>query len=94
MNAVKYALEHKGVDHINLGTGHGYSVLDVLHAYEKACGKKIPYRILPRRAGDIAECYADPSKAAKLLGWKAKYDIDDMCRDSWNFTLKNPNGIE
>ncbi|MDD6258672.1 MAG: UDP-glucose 4-epimerase GalE, partial [Erysipelotrichaceae bacterium] len=94
IGAVKYALEHKGVEHVNLGTGHGYSVLDVLHAYEKACGKKLPYKILPRRAGDIAECYADPSKAKKLFGWTAKYSIDDMCRDSWNFTLKNPNGIE
>lgn len=94
IGAVKYALEHKCVEHVNLGTGHGYSVLDVLHAYEKACGKKLPYKILPRRAGDIAECYADPSKAKKLFGWTAKYSIDDMCRDSWNFTLKNPNGIE
>jgi len=93
IGAVKYALEHKGVEHVNLGTGKGYSVLDVLHAYEKACGKKLPYKIMPRRPGDIAECYADPSKAKRLFGWEAKYDIDDMCRDSWNFTLKNPDGI-
>jgi len=94
IGAVDYALHHKGTEHINLGTGKGYSVLDVLHAYEKACGKTLPYKILDRRPGDIAECYADPSKAKKLLGWEAQYGIDDMCRDSWNFTLKNPNGIE
>ena len=93
ISAVKYALEHKGVEKINLGTGKGYSVLDVLHAYEKACGKTLPYKMLARRAGDIAECYADTEKAKKLLGWQAQYDIDEMCRDSWNFTLKNPNGI-
>ena len=94
IGAVKYALEHKGVEHVNLGTGKGYSVLDVLHAYEKACGKELPYKILDRRPGDIAECYADPSKAKKLFGWSAKYDIDEMCEDSWNFTLKNPDGIQ
>lgn len=93
VNAIRYALSHKGVEHINLGTGHGYSVLDVIHAYEKACGRPIPYKILPRRPGDIAECYADPSKAKELLGWQAQYGLEDMCRDSWNFTLKNPNGI-
>ena len=93
IGALQYAMEHKGVEHVNLGTGKGYSVLDVLHAYEKACGKELPYRILERRPGDIAECYADPSKAEKLFGWKAQYGIDDMCRDSWNFTLKNPDGI-
>ena len=92
--AVKYALEHKGVDYINLGTGNGYSVLEVLHAYEKACGKELPYKIMERRPGDIAECYADTSKASELLHWKAKYNIDEMCRDSWNFTLKNPDGIQ
>ena len=94
IGAVRYAMEHKGVEHVNLGTGRGYSVLDVLHAYEKACGKQLPYRILERRPGDIAECYADPSKALRLFGWKARYDIDEMCRDSWNFTLQNPDGIK
>ncbi|MBQ9327684.1 MAG: UDP-glucose 4-epimerase GalE [Solobacterium sp.] len=92
--AVAYALEHKGADYINLGTGNGYSVLEVLHAYEKACGKELPYQILERRPGDIAECYADTEKAARLLNWRAKYNIDEMCRDSWNFTLKNPDGIK
>ncbi len=91
--AVKYAMEHKGADYINLGTGNGYSVLEVLHAYEKACGKELPYKIMERRPGDISECYADTEKASRLLHWKAKYNIDEMCRDSWNFTLKNPDGI-
>ncbi|MBE6122964.1 MAG: UDP-glucose 4-epimerase GalE [Solobacterium sp.] len=91
--ALNYALAHKGVEMINLGTGNGYSVLEVLHAYEKACGKKLPYQIMERRPGDIATCYADTEKAQRLLGWKAKYGIDQMCEDSWNFTLKNPDGI-
>ena len=76
----------------NLGTGHGYSVLDVIHAFEKACGKKIPYVIDPRRPGDIAECYADPSKAKRELGWEAEYGIEEMCADSWNWQQKNPDG--
>lgn len=91
--AVDYAMEHKGVEKVNLGTGNGYSVLQVLHAYEKACGRELPYQIMDRRPGDIATCYADTEKAAELLGWKAQYNIDDMCRDSWNFTVKNPDGI-
>lgn len=94
IKAVEYAMNHKGAEYINLGTGNGYSVLEVLHAYEKACGRKLAYKIMERRPGDIATCYADTEKAAKLLGWKAKYNIDDMCRDSWNFTLKNPDGIK
>ena len=94
ISAVKYALEHHEVQKINLGTGKGYSVLEVLHAYEKACGKQLAYKIMPRRAGDIAECYADTKKAEQMLGWKAKYGIDDMCQSSWNFTLKNPDGIK
>ncbi|MCC8066224.1 MAG: UDP-glucose 4-epimerase GalE [Clostridiales bacterium] len=76
----------------NLGTGKGYSVLDVLHAFEKACGKKLPYEIKPRRAGDIATCYADPSKAKAELGWEAQYGIDEMCEDSWRWQSMNPNG--
>ena len=76
----------------NLGTGHGYSVLDVIHAFEKACGKKLPYVIDPRRPGDIAECWADPSKAKRELGWQAEYGIEEMCRDSWNWQSKNPDG--
>ena len=76
----------------NLGTGHGYSVLDVIHAFSKACGKELPYVIDPRRPGDIAECYADPSKAKRELGWVAEYGIEQMCADSWNWQQKNPDG--
>ena len=78
----------------NLGTGKGYSVLDVVKAYEKACGKTIPYEIKPRRAGDIATCYSDASKAKKELGWEAEYGIDEMCADSWRWQSMNPNGYE
>jgi len=92
--ALDYALNHKGTEKVNLGTGNGYSVLEVLHAYEKACGKELPYKIMERRPGDIAECYADTKKAEEMLGWKAKYDIQQMCEDSWNFTVKNPDGIK
>ncbi|MCR5069372.1 MAG: UDP-glucose 4-epimerase GalE [Prevotella sp.] len=77
----------------NLGTGHGYSVLDVVKAFEKANGLKVPYSIKPRRPGDIATCYCNPAKAKAELGWEAKYGIEDMCRDSWNFQKNNPNGL-
>ena len=76
----------------NLGTGRGYSVFDVLHSYEKACGHELPYVIDPRRPGDIAVCYADPGRAERELGWKAEYDLDEMCASSWNWQSKNPNG--
>ena len=76
----------------NLGTGNGYSVLDVLHAYEKACGKTLPYVVDPRRPGDIAVCYADPKKAREELGWEAKLGIDEMCASSWKWQSMNPNG--
>ena len=76
----------------NLGTGHGYSVLDMIHAFSKAVGKEIPYVIKPRRPGDIATCYADPSKAKKELGWEAKRGIDEMCADGWKWQSMNPNG--
>ena len=85
-------LQTAGVHIYNLGTGVGYSVLDMVHAFEKACGKQLPYEICPRRPGDIAECYADSSKAAKDLGWKAEFGIEEMCRDQWNWQSKNPNG--
>lgn len=91
--AVKYVMEHKGVEAVNLGTGKGSSVLDVLHAFEKACGKELPYVIKPRRAGDIAWCYAQPKKAKELFGWEAQYGIDEMCADGWNFAKNNPNGL-
>lgn len=84
--------KEKGVLVYNLGTGKGYSVLDVLHAFEKACGKKLPYAIKPRRPGDIATCYADPAKAEKELGWVAEYGIEEMCADSWRWQTMNPNG--
>lgn len=87
------AVEKKcGLAIYNLGTGCGYSVLDVVHAFEEANGVKIPYSIKPRRAGDIATCYSDPAKAKSELGWEAKYGILEMCRDSWNWQKKNPNG--
>ncbi len=82
----------KGVLVYNLGTGKGYSVLDVLHAYEKACGKTLPYQVEPRRAGDIPTCYSDPSKAEKELGWTAKRGIEEMCADSWKWQSMNPDG--
>jgi UDP-glucose 4-epimerase len=77
---------------INLGTGRGYSVLEVVNAFAKASGKKINYKIAPRRAGDIATCFANPSLAKELLNWQVKYNIEDMCKDSWNWQSKNPNG--
>ncbi len=76
----------------NLGTGKGSSVFDVLHAYERACGRELPYVIAPRRSGDVDKCWADPSLAEKELGWKAKFDLDDMCRDSWKWQSMNPYG--
>ena len=90
--ALKKMETDKGVLIYNLGTGKGYSVLEVLHAYEKACGKELPYKICPRRAGDIPTCYSDPSKAAKELGWTAKRGIDEMCADSWRWQSTNPDG--
>lgn len=84
--------DEPGVHIYNLGTGVGYSVLQIVAAFEKACGKKIPYSIVPRRAGDVAENYADPSKALHELGWKAEKGIDDMCRDLWNWQSHNPDG--
>ena len=90
--AISYMEEHKGESVFNLGTGRGCSVLEVVHAFEKANNVKVPYRIAPRRAGDLAICYCSPEKSAKVLGWKALKDIEDMCRDTWNWQTKNPNG--
>lgn len=92
--AIKKLESKCGLFICNLGTGKGYSVMDVLHAFEKACGKTLPYVVDPRRAGDIAECYADPSKAARELGWVAEYGIEEMCADSWNWQSKNPDGYK
>ncbi|MFW6428579.1 MAG: UDP-glucose 4-epimerase GalE [Desulfosalsimonas sp.] len=82
-----------GVFTCNLGTGRGYSVLEMISAFEKACGKKIPYCITDRRPGDIAECWADPSLAQKELGWQARYGIEDMCADAWRWQSMNPEGF-
>lgn len=84
----------KGVQIFNLGTGKGYSVLDIVKAFSKTYGKELPYKIAPRRPGDLAVCFSDPSKAKEVLGWEAKRGIDDMCRDSWNWQSKNPNGYD
>ncbi len=87
-------LSESGVRVYNLGTGNGYSVLDMIHAFSKACGKEIPYEILPRRAGDIPACYASSAKAERELGWRAERDLETMCKDQWNWQRQNPNGYE
>ena len=92
VKAIDYILTGPGLDIINLGTGTGYSVLDMVKAFSKACGKEIPYEVKPRREGDIDICYADPSKAASVLGWKAERGIDEMCADTWRWQSANPNG--
>ena len=94
VKALKKIEDNSGLSVYNLGTGKGYSVLDIVKNFEEANGVKIPYVIKPRRAGDIATCYSDASKAERELGWKAEYDIKDMCADSWNWQSKNPNGYE
>lgn len=92
VKAVEKVDGENGLFIYNLGTGKGYSVLDVVKAFEKASGQKVPYQIQPRRAGDIATCYSDPSKALNELGWKAERDIEEMCEDSWRWQSQNPNG--
>lgn len=92
--ALKKLESGAGVYTYNLGTGVGYSVLDVLHAFEKACGKTLAYELVGRRAGDIAACYADPEKAALELGWRAEFGIERMCADAWRWQSQNPNGFE
>ena len=92
IKALDRLLKVKGCEVYNLGTGKGYSVLDVVRAYEKACGKKIKCVFAPRRPGDIATCYSDPSKAKKELGWEATRGIDEMCEDSWRWQVNNPEG--
>lgn len=94
LKAIELAERTSGVDYFNVGTGVGYSVLDIVNAYEKATGIKINYRITDRRPGDIDECYANPKKALEVLGWKAEYNIEDMCRDSYNWQKNNPNGYD
>ena len=92
--AISHAAEHKGESVFNLGTGTGYSVLDMVKAFESANNIKVPYVIAPRRPGDLATCYADPAKSREVLGWEAKYDQTDMCRDTWHWQSNNPNGYD
>ncbi len=94
VKAIEKLKDKEGVSIYNLGTGRGYSVLEVLHAYEKACEKTLPYEIKPRRAGDSAVCYAESSKAKKELGWSASRGIEEMCADSWRWQSNNPDGFE
>ena len=94
VKALKKLETNPGLVTYNLGTGKGYSVLDVVNAFSKACGKEIPYEIVDRRPGDIATCYADPTKANEELGWKAERGIDEMCEDSWRWQSNNPKGYE
>lgn len=94
VKAVEYAANHKGVEVFNLGTGTPYSVLDIIHAFEKATGVKVKYEIGPRRAGDLPKFWADSTKAQKVLGWHAERTLEDMCRDTWNWQAKNPNGYK
>ena len=92
--ALKWMDGKTGVEIFNLGTGTGSSVLDVINTFSRACGHEVPYTIDPRRPGDVAENYADPTKAKEMMGWEAKNDLFDMCRDSWNWQSKNPNGFD
>ena len=92
--AIRYLMSHTGESVFNLGTGHGYSVLDMVNAFETANGVKVPYVITECRPGDLPACYADPSKSLEVLGWKAERDLVDMCRDTWNWQKHNPNGYE
>ena len=92
--AVRYAAQHTGCEVFNLGTGIGYSVLDMVNTFREVNNVPLPYKIVERRPGDIATCYADPAKSAEVLGWKAEETLADMCRDSWNWQSNNPQGYE
>ena len=94
VKAVEYLLAGRDSLTVNLGTGQGYSVMDVLKAYSDVVGRPIPYQVVDRRPGDIATCYADPSLAEKLLGWKARRNLGQMCADSWRWQSQNPMGYE
>ena len=94
IKALEKLVTHPGLVTYNLGTGVGYSVLDIIKNFEKACGKEIPYKITPRRPGDIDMCYADPTKAKEELGWEATRSIDKMCEDAWRWQKNNPEGYE
>ena len=90
--AVKYAADNTGCEVFNLGTGTGYSVLDMVGAFVKANNVAVPYQIVDRRPGDLDECYADPTKSERMLNWRAEKSLEDMCRDAWNWQSKNPMG--
>lgn len=92
LKACEYAFTHTGLQTVNLGTGKGYSVLDIIHAFEAANHISVPFAVAPRRAGDMPECYADPTKAWELIGWKAEKSLEDMCRDTWRWKKNNPGG--
>ena len=94
LRAMQRAEQITGVEYFNIGTGVGYSVLDIVNAYQKVTGVTVNYKIVDRRPGDIDECYADPTKAREVLGWSAEYDIEDMCRDSYRWQKNNPDGYE
>ncbi len=93
IKAVEKVLSSTGADAYNLGTGNGYSVLQMVKAFSGVNNVEVPYVVTPRRPGDIGECYADPSKAKEVLGWEAEFGLEKMCRDAWNFMVKNPNGL-
>lgn len=92
--AVNYAREHTGAQAVNLGTGTGYSVLDLVNTFQKVNNIDVPYTIVPRRAGDVATCFSNPSKAKTLLGWEAQFGLEDMCRDTWRWQSQNPQGYK
>jgi len=92
VKAIEYAMGHTGAEAINLGTGNGYSVLEILRTFQEVNGLQVPHQLTDRRPGDVPECYADPQKAMKLLGWKAEKTLEDMCRDAWRWQKNNPKG--
>jgi UDP-glucose 4-epimerase len=92
--ALSHLLDGRGSVTVNLGTGQGHSVLEVLAAYGRAVGRELPYEVAPRRAGDVAACYADPGRARQVLGWQARHDLQRMCADSWRWQQMNPHGFE
>jgi UDP-glucose 4-epimerase len=92
--ALDYAMAQTGTEVFNIGTGQGSTVMEMLAAFSKACGRDLPYKIAPRRAGDIAAYYGDPAKAARLLGWRATHGVDEMSSSTWKWQSENPNGFE
>ncbi len=94
VDAINYMMSHKGESVFNLGTGVGYSVLELVNTFRRVNGVELPYKLVPRRPGDLPVCYASPDKSAEILGWRAKYGLEDMCRDAWNWQKKNPRGYD